>query len=260
MANPETLMEWFKETSVSRTAKELFFGKYLVYVDEGFLVMRNSSTGQINPVKGSAAGELSENARFVLSENRKKDGESGNAGFFVLDEGRKNAVYASITYGKEEVEMRFNDRSLGFALSDDYRASACDGSLLVLDRALGRYILSRADRSTLSAKLDLEKGSECFMVSREVGLITNGNEVHVIHGNSRDLIDAEELAKRNGVPLSEPGIGLGFEEEHWLAVKGKGWKRECLLIALSGKEKFCYRFAALSGAFESEEGSEGIRK
>lgn len=260
----EVLERWFEETKINKPAHELSFGQYKICLDEGVILMKNTAKGQIDIISNLKIGlknGISKNGKLVLSEIREKTKESGNAGFFAIDSGYEKAVYVSITYSSEEVQMRTTDYNLGFALSENFDASACEGTIIVIDREAQRYRLAKADGNTLSANLPLKPGALCFMVSRDVGIITDVDSVYVIHEAMRDLIDISKLNEKNGSILSEPEIGVGFsEDEHWLALKDKMWKKECLLVALGEREKFGHAFCSLKHPFESEDGSEDILK
>lgn len=257
------LARWFEETKINRPTGEIAFGQYRIYLDDGIILMKNLAKGQIDIINHTRLGlrdSLSKNGRLLLSEILEKGKNAGNAGFFVLDAGYEKAVYVSMAYGTEEVRMTTTDYNLGFGLSDDYDASAREGSLIVIDRKAQRYRLVKADGSTLSASLRLEPDSSCFLVSRDIGVITNPEAVYVVHEGLRDLIEIRKLNEKNGSALLKPEIGAGFAEEQWLAVKDEKWKKECLLVALGGKEKFGYAFCSLTHPFENEEGSEGLRR
>lgn len=258
---PEELDGWFEQTRVNTPCREISFGQYRVGLDEGTLVMQNTSRKQIdiiNSLKLGMGGGITEHGRLVLSAVIARSPESGNAGFFLLDSGQKKAAYVSLTYSDDEVEMRASDYELGFKVSDDFYASANGGNLIVIDRKLGRYELTLADGRTLSAKMKLGKDAKCFMLPRETALITDSNEAYLINSGTRHLIDIAELAKKNGSPLSNPVLGIGEREGvSWLAIKDAKWKKECLLVALGGNEKFGYDFASLS---RPDGKIEGIRK
>ncbi len=258
------LETWFSETITNRPATSVEFGDYRIYLDEGIILMKNLAKGQIDIINNLKVGlkdALSEKGRLLLSEVKPAGKSTGNAGFFIIDEGYEKAIYVSITYAANEVLLRSRDYGLGFSLSGDFDASASDGTVIVIDRKKQRYRITRADGSTLSAGVALKPGSACFMASRELAVITDVDKVHVIHGDTRDLIEIRKLNEMNNSKLTEPVIGVGFsKDEQWLAIKDKSWKKYCLIVALSGKEKFGYEFCSLKHPFENDAGFEGLRK
>lgn len=260
---PGMVSDWIGNTNINKPASEVLFGKYRIYLDEGIILMKNTARGQIDIISNLKIGlknALSENGRLLLSEIIKKNENEGNAGFFILDGGYEKATYVSITYGDEGAQIRSKDYGLGFALSDDYDASACEGTLIVIDRTAQRYRMNMADGNTLSANLPLTQNAKCFMVSRDIGLITDENLAYVVHDSVRDFIDLKKLIEQNGSALIEPWIGVGFADEHWLVVKNSDWEKSCLAVALGGKEKFCYEFCQLANPFEIARRSESIMK
>ncbi|MDD5337358.1 MAG: hypothetical protein PHS02_02645 [Candidatus ainarchaeum sp.] len=234
--------EWIAETRISKPSDKVEFGQYAIYLDEGVLVMKNKLRGQIDLLSSAKFGipQLSACARLVFSGCLEKDGRSGNAGFFVLDEGWKKAVYFSASYSGDDVTMHTTDYELEFRVSRDYDASAFMGSLMVMDRKSMRYRMMMPNGRTLSAQVRLGKNSFCFMVNRELGLIANGKELHLIHDDVRSLIGLE-------AELTRPLMGLGKKNGcDWLIVKDAGWKKKCVAIALSGPGKYCYAIAELT--------------
>ncbi|MFA5077391.1 MAG: hypothetical protein WC488_03110 [Candidatus Micrarchaeia archaeon] len=228
---------WIDGTRLNKPSAEVEFGQYRAYLDDGVLLMRNNARGQIDILGNAKFGipQLSPSARLVFSELLEKDG-CGNAGFFALDAGWRKAVYFSASYSGEEVGMRTAEYELEFELGRDYDASAFMGSLMVLDRKNGKYEMMMPDGRTLSARIKLGKNSFCFMVNRELGIITNRSEVHVIHDGVRHLIDLGR-----GEALDEPLVGTGRKDGcDWLVVKDARWKKKCVVIALGGPERYCY--------------------
>ena len=258
-----TNIEWCTMGKLNKPANSISFGQYRIYLDEGTMLMNNIPKKQIDIIHHFKIGlknPVSQNGKLVLSEVRELSPEQGNAGFFILDSICEKAVYISMSYSAEEVQMRAVDYELEFQLSSDFDASACEGNLVVIDRQNKRYRFCRPDGSSLSAKLSLEKESACFMLPEGIALITDVDKFYVIDGGKRHLIDIAEMEKRNNGGILDPEIGLKEDDEgKWLALRDRKWGAEFVMVALNGQEKFGYKFCT-SGPFGSGESIEEIRK
>lgn len=227
------------------------------------VLVKRGNKRQINILSNAKIGfkdGISKNAKLLLSESSELTDESGNAGFFILDEGYSKAVHVRLHYWEHEAEMRIRDYELGFRLSADYDASARDGALMVMDRKAGEYELTMPDGETLAAKIPLKRHSSCFMLPSGIGVIADSDRLFVIGDGKRHLIEITELNRKNGSKLTDPLLGTGnFDGMEWLAIKDRKWEKECILIALEGSEKFCYKFQSLK-PFGWSKGVEGPRK
>jgi hypothetical protein len=246
---PEDTLNRWDGCEAGKPGKKIAFGKYEFSFENGILMMKNLLKNRIDLIHGSRIGmkkDFSKDAELILSECKPYSESAGRARFFLLDPGSARTVCVSMNYTEDEAQMRSTGYDLGFRLSGNHDVSAIEGSLIALDRNEKRYVLVREYGETLSAPIKLGTGSRCFMLSAENAVIVNREDVHVIHGDTRDVIEIKGLCKTNGSKLMNPEVRTGWMDELlWLAVKDRKWKKQVLLIALTGKQKFCFCFCPI---------------